>query len=231
MVGRVSTSMTSTARRARSSSAGGTRVLSGAAAPQQPAMLRLTAARQQAISCRACGAMDSQKGPPWPQAVRREGAHRYHTPHRLPFRLSRKHPRPCHRRGRLERAGACETMLSSNTCCRLGLKHKCKHIGDAVQGLHAHTPLDRRPSLLPSAGPPRRSTSFTPDFTIHAVRPHPSPSSCLDAVFLLGIHSTGASACCMSRKVSNHLCLDLGGTQTSARGEGGPLCPKTDTPR
>ncbi len=43
---------------------------------------------------------------------------------------------------------------------------------DAVlQGLHTHTPIEHTPSLLPSACLPRRSSSFTPEFTIHTVRP------------------------------------------------------------
>ena len=42
--------------------------------------------------------------------------------------------------------------------------------GRAVQGLYTHTPVDDSPSLLPMACPPRSSTAFTPEFTIHTVR-------------------------------------------------------------
>ena len=54
-----------------------------------------------------------------------------------------------------------------------------------MQGLHAHTPLDRSQSLLPLACPPRRSASFTPNFTIHTVCPQPyvPPQACTSMLF------------------------------------------------
>ena len=82
MAGRLCMSMMYADRRAGSSSGGGTPVRSGVAAPQRAAMLRLATARQQATSCRACGAANSPESPPRPQAMGREGAHRYY------FRLS-----------------------------------------------------------------------------------------------------------------------------------------------
>ena len=53
--------------------------------------------------------------------------------------------------------------------CELADAHEHTEVS-AWQGISMHTPAPSGPSLLPVERPPRRSSGFTPDFTIHVVR-------------------------------------------------------------